>query len=103
MIQSAVIRMPPPEASTTLTLKVLVAVNPPASVTVIVIVVLPVCDPLGTRVIVRFVPDPPTDIPEAGNNAAFEDDAEMLNAPADVSRSETTNARLETGVPVGTT
>ena len=87
----------------TSSVKLVLAVSPPASVAVSVIVVEPIWPVIGFRVMVRFAPDPPNDIPEAGNNAAFEDDAEMLNAPADVSRSETTNARLDTGVPVGTT
>ena len=80
-------------------MKVSVLVRPAASVTISVMVVLPVCPATGARLMLRFAPDPPSEIPDAPSSASFEEVAVTVSALADVSRSDTVNASGPTVPP----
>ena len=80
-------------------MKLVLAVSPPASVAVSVIVVEPIWPVIGFRVMVRFAPDPPKEIPDVDSSVAFDDVAVTLSEPAEVSRSETVNDSGPTATP----
>src|SRR5205809_187180 len=86
-------------ALVTVRVKVLLAVRPAASVTVNVMVAVPSCAAMGARLIVRFAPDPPNEMPDAGSRAVFDEVADTVRALAAVSRSDTVNASGPAVVP----